>query len=365
MARAAFEKAIGVDGIPANADLSSYQYYAVAQNSSGNAVMPTVAGQKCYGLMKNAPESGETAEIVTLGPAIGVLAGSVSYDDYLTVNSSGALVAATSEEAYIVGRALSSGTSGCEIPVWVLCGAQCRTAPLAGFAEVFDYGASKGLAILQADGTAYDSTADVHNVMTLGSGNKIVCVPIVGQTIPPAMAATGLDIQGDQVSNDGFMLYSNIGMATGRPFVVGVDAAFYFKCEINMALANGTDDLHIGFRRAETPNATVDNYLDMASLGLVGAASPGAINIETILNNGATTTTDTTDTIADATDLELTVLVSAAGVVTYLIDGVAPTVTAAFTFDDGDPVIPFLDFLQATSAQTGAFLIKNWEVGYQ
>lgn len=233
------------------------------------------------------------------------------------------------------------------------------------FAESFGYGAAKGLAILQADGTPYDATAAVHNVMQFGSGNKIMCVPIVGQTIPPAMVATGLDIQGDQVDNDGFNFYSNNFLATGRPLVIGDDPAFYFKLIMEIALADGTDECHVGFRRAEAPNATIDNYLDMAALCIEAATSPALLHIETILNGGGTTTTDTTDTLADATEVEFTILVSAAGVVTYLIDGAAPSATAAFTFDDGDPVIPFLDYLQANAAQTGAFVIKHWEVGYQ
>ena len=40
-------------------------------------------------------------------------------------------------------------------------------------------------------------------------------------------------------------------------------------------------------------------------------------------------------------------LVSAAGVVTYTIDGVAPTVTAAYTFTAALGVIPFVRFLHA------------------
>jgi hypothetical protein len=59
----------------------------------------------------------------------------------------------------------------------------------------------------------------------------------------------------------------------------------------------------------------------------------GDFKIETIDDNNATTTTDTTDNASDGTDHTIEVRVSAAGVVTYLIDGVAPTTTAAFTID--------------------------------
>lgn len=64
------------------------------------------------------------------------------------------------------------------------------------------------------------------------------------------------------------------------------------------------------------------------------------------------------------------ILVSAAGVVTYLHDAatpgtlLAPTVTAAFTFDPGDPVIPFFRFLTHGDIP-GVVKLINWEVGYQ
>jgi hypothetical protein len=179
------------------------------------------------------------------------------------------------------------------------------------------------------------------------------------------MAATGLDVQGDQVDNDGWELVHGILGTTGRPFIIGDDRAFYTSITFSVAAMAGTDELHFGFRRAEALNATFDNYLDVASLGWNTAATPAAIKIETILNNGATTTTDTTDTLANATSVTFRVNVSAAGVVTYLIDGAAPTTTAAFTFDDGDPVIPFFHFLQANAAQTGALVITDWTTDYQ
>lgn len=231
--------------------------------------------------------------------------------------------------------------------------------------ETFDEGLSKGLAILTTDGAAYSATAGTLNVMHLSDGNKLGMIPIVGQTIAPAMSANGLDIQCDQVDNDGLEILSGILGLSGRPFIIGRDPAFYFKCQFQIAAVNGTDEFHVGFRRAEALNATWDNYLDTAALGCNTAASPMAIKIETILNNGATTSTDTTDTLASATSVEFGIFVSAAGVVTYTIDGEAPTATAAFTFDDGDPVIPYIHYLQANAAQTGAFDIEHWEVGYQ
>jgi hypothetical protein len=99
----------------------------------------------------------------------------------------------------------------------------------------------------------------------------------------------------------------------------------------------------------------------MACLNVIS----GNIEIETILNGGATTTTDTTDNWANDGEHTLEIYVSAAGVVTYKIDGVAPTVTAAFTFDPAEVVVPFFFMLHATASQAGAVLLESWEVGLQ
>jgi hypothetical protein len=49
-------------------------------------------------------------------------------------------------------------------------------------------------------------------------------------------------------------------------------------------------------------------------------------------------------------------------VVTYKIDGAAPSVTAAFTFDSGDTLIPFFYFLNDTDL-AGAVELVEWHAG--
>jgi hypothetical protein len=93
------------------------------------------------------------------------------------------------------------------------------------------------------------------------------------------------------------------------------------------------------------------------------SSNPNTIQIETILNNAATTTTDTTQTWADLATKTLCVGVGATGSVAYSINGSAPTVTAAFTFDDGDPVIPFVQLLHNTNIAESTIL-SLWQVGY-
>lgn len=236
--------------------------------------------------------------------------------------------------------------------------------PPLGFLETFGEGADKGFMTLQLDGTAEDGTANVHNVIHLGNGHKINYVAIVAQTATIAMTANGLNIGLDQTALDGAEFYVGINGASGRAAIIGTTPAFEASITFQIADVSGTDDFHFGFRRAETVNATFDDYLDVASIGCVTSANPMLIQLETILNNQGTTTTNTTDTLADATSIKFTVKVSSAGVVTYLIDGVAPSTTATFTFDDGDLVIPFIHYLQHADL-TGDFDIEEFEYASQ
>lgn len=214
---------------------------------------------------------------------------------------------------------------------------------------------------VQNDWTACSATGT--NLVTFPSGNTVGVLAIVGQTVAGGvdMDAASLDISGDQTDNDGLELFwGGIEGAGGAPFFIGESAAFYTCATVTVADVTGVDDFHIGFRRFELANATFDNYLDVASIGPIA----GNVTIETILNNGTTTTTDTTNDLADAGSDTYCVYVSAAGVVTYTIDGLEPLTTAAFTFDDADPVIPFIHLLQ-TSDLSEEIDLTEWEVGFQ
>ena len=100
------------------------------------------------------------------------------------------------------------------------------------------------------------------------------------------------------------------------------------------------------------------------------AASPMEIKTITELNGGGTTVTDTTQTLAETVPVQFKVLVSAAGVVTFQHDIAVPGTLAApsavgtLTFDTGDPVVPFFDFLNVAAAPDGV-IIHSWEAGYQ
>lgn len=216
---------------------------------------------------------------------------------------------------------------------------------------------SKALGI----GGAPTGTAGDENLMMFE--DNIFEYHIIGtQTIvAPVHTAAGLNIGMDQTDNDGVEITQGITSRSRAAFVVGTDGSFYAKCQFSIATVAGTDDCVFGFRKAEAYQAGPDAYDEWAGLNVIA----GDIKIETELNAGGTDTTDTTDDWADGETHTLEVYVSAAGVVTFKIDGAAPTVTAAYTFDDGEVVVPFLLMIQANAAQTGVVALKYWECGLQ
>ena len=185
----------------------------------------------------------------------------------------------------------------------------------------------------------------------------------------PLQVAAGMNYQYEIASNDGW----NISLANslnkthidaGRGierYLVGSDA-FYARLTFSIADVSNTDDTFFGFRKVQAPDA-IDSYTDVASIGIITAANPAVQQVCTALNNAAMSETTTTDTLADGVVTTWEVYVSSAGVVTYKIDGSAPTATASFTFDTGDFVTPFMHHLSGGSP--GAITLISLDHGRQ
>ncbi len=214
-------------------------------------------------------------------------------------------------------------------------------------------------------GGAPVGTTGATNIMALQGGEIWEQFILgAGQTIiAPRMSSTGLLISLDLTSTEGAEYNPGPRNNTKYSYTIGTTPAFYFEATLNAADVSGCDPLIIGFRKVEANNATFTSYTDYASIGL--SASDGAnIWLKTELNAGGTTSTDTTDTWTDGQSKVLKVMVSAAGVVTYSIGGLAPTVTAAFTFDATDVVIPFVRLTHAAVAP-GAINWVSFKCGLQ
>ena len=203
------------------------------------------------------------------------------------------------------------------------------------------------------DGTAGDQT--IHSY---ADGLQITFFPIVGQAIDkPAAATSGMDYAYDQTDNDGFQWVMSDSVCKGREgidrFTVGKQA-FSAELEFLITDVSGTDDCAFGFAKVDVHRAAIDDCDEMAVLNVIS----GDIYIETILNNGSTTSTDTTHNFADDAIHRLKVLVAKDGAVTYQIDGAAPSTTATFSFDANEVVTPMMYLLHAAHLCENVILRK-------
>lgn len=242
-----------------------------------------------------------------------------------------------------------------------------------------DEGASKGFSAYERDGTAFDgATALALNYLQFGPyilGHS----PVVntGDDTAPTMDATGLDLNaGNNTDNDAEEVFGGMLGAVGRPLVVGTDPASKFCVSMAVNDVSATDQVAIGWR---TPSSTatltsasiaasvvLDTvYSNYATIGLLS----GAVTTWTATGSDAGIATDLasiTDIVDSAGFLEYCVLVSATGAVTYTHQGSTSASAVAYTFTDGQQVIPFLYFLQNGDADgDDDVLIQRWEVSRQ
>lgn len=177
--------------------------------------------------------------------------------------------------------------------------------------------------------------------------------------VAPAWGSTGLNISRDLTNNEGTEITQGITSRAKHAYTVGTDGDVFFEVTMKITDVSGTDDLCVGWRKAEAYQALVDSYDEAAFFNIIS----GDIKIETILNNGTTLTVDTTDNWADAATKTLRIEVKQNGKVYFYVDGSAPTVAAAqFTFDAGEVIVPFLYMIHDSDiAETT--LLTSWKVG--
>lgn len=116
----ATEQKLFTVSINANADLSAKQYYILALSNSSGEARVAVAGVDDYlvGVLQNVPAAaGRAAEVAVAGISKVVLGGSVTAGDKITADSAGKGITNGSGDAYTIGKALASGSSGDIIPV--------------------------------------------------------------------------------------------------------------------------------------------------------------------------------------------------------------------------------------------------------
>jgi hypothetical protein len=254
--------------------------------------------------------------------------------------------------------AVSNGTPGQKLGPTYVC--PMTYAANTGMSQ---YAWSTGL-------TVAGLTTTVPALMQFADGCRLMWAPVVTETLYPytASVALGTRIEGDLVNLDGLEVWGGQMGASGRPFVVGTDPAFQFCVDANLADVSEQTIMRIGFRAVQTAagvpdpmNAVFANYDSYATIG----PNIGAITISTELAAGGITSTNTTDTAADGVSRVYCVKVGNTGVVTYTIDGAAPTTTAAVTLTSGLSVVPFVHYVHAAAIGALDYIyLKNWTVSY-
>lgn len=146
-------------------------------------------------------------------------------------------------------------------------------------------------------------------------------------------------------------------------FVIGTSPAFYVQATFSITTLNTVQNVALGFRKVQNYQETsLATYTDYALIGVLSTA--GEFEIQTQITTGGETDTDTTQAAVAATNFTVKVLVSSGGVVTYTINGSAPTVTAAYTFTSALTVIPMIYCAAAAGAHGEVDLIA-YQCGLQ
>ena len=223
------------------------------------------------------------------------------------------------------------------------------------------------------DGTIYTGAAgeelgfhsgraayEMHVAVTAGAALVVPFQSTDGLEVQPQAAAADLEI------TNGTTALARTAHVVGS--LLATDAKEVFlKATIKIDDISDVTLLRVGMRKAEAYQADTEDYDEMAAWD-IGSGANARINIATILNDGTTAVTDTTeadwvDDVAGTGTHTLEITVNYAGVCKFKIDGAEPTVTTAFTFDAGEVIIPFL-MLNTVTGDPGVS-VSAWKTGYR
>lgn len=181
----------------------------------------------------------------------------------------------------------------------------------------------------------------------------------VNAVIVPVLTATGLEIGTDQIATYGAEYNFGLLAASRHAYVAQGGTAIFVEATFVVTTVANVDNLWLGFRKNAANNADDTAYTDAAFIGLRPVTAATVAIVGQVLNGGAWAYTNTTDAWANGATIKVRVNVSAAGIVSYLINNLAPTVApAAFTFDAGDVIIPCIHIEQGAAAFTTVKLVQ-------
>jgi hypothetical protein len=99
--------------VPAGGDLSLLQWTLVKLNTSGQAIAMAAITDTPFGVLQNAPASGESASVIPIGGGLSRIAlGATLTPGALVSSSATGLGVAAVATAYTVGQLLEGGANG-------------------------------------------------------------------------------------------------------------------------------------------------------------------------------------------------------------------------------------------------------------
>lgn len=208
------------------------------------------------------------------------------------------------------------------------------------------------------------------------TGANTALVPII-QTAAPFGWAMPLDAD----SADSLEIGCGALVSGNTPymsFTVGTDPAFFVRAR--MSFLGNVDNVAVatvGFRdsasQVDVTSAAdlLTAYTHSAYLGV--SSNAGVIKSDTQKSATTASTTATfaatTTALTATTGVDLKLLVSAAGVVTYQIDGAADVLLAgaSYTFTNGQILVPAIHLVSrnGTGAQGSQVVLQEFECGHQ
>lgn len=121
------EFVIDIGHLPATADLSGKQFFAVKLDAVGGVVIASSQGEKVFGILQNKPTAGQPAHVRTLGVTKWSSDAAITAGAEVTVQSDGQVMTSASSDN-IAGQAIDGAGGADELPSIYFMGFRGTTA---------------------------------------------------------------------------------------------------------------------------------------------------------------------------------------------------------------------------------------------
>jgi len=206
------------------------------------------------------------------------------------------------------------------------------------------------LALRSAKGNPFEA----HVVTVESTGTALWNLPFV--------SASGLELNLDILDGINAIEISNGILSTSRSAMTVGQNRWMAEAKIKVDTIANVGEMWFGLRKAEAYQADPDNYDEMACFNIGQGVNTGAIEIHTILNNGATSETASGATaLVDGDDKTFRIVCNVDGKIECYINGERVASSVSFAFDASEVVVPFLH-CTAVTGDPGVS-ISSWKIG--